>query len=228
MLIADSQAQRWIRPADAEADMGVEVAEVPSPSTTGGGLPSAVLGMQQRLHTTLGPLLADTAGRRVVVVSRLQDVPVANLATLGMLLQHSEGRGGTYVALDRPVRYIQRLLDKHHIPHRSLLTVDGVGGMAAENNEENTQGVVATPFSLSDALRALRDDPRLGDFVLVDNLSSLLNFLSASDVAALLTPLRALQGDPPARHLIVIASYHSALERTLADGWDATVEIKER
>ena len=190
----------------------------------------------QLLPSALGELLQGPTPAQVLLWSRLPQVPRINLELLRYPSLRANGHGprqGLYVAIDRPLRYTMRLLERHHVPSGGLVFLDGIGGLAAEAASPTDPSTAAslgvtTPFELAEVLLQLKNRQHSDegvDFVLVDNLTSLLNFLSVVSVSRVLSALRQLQEGGRRSHLVVVASHHPIIDEMATRSFRPTFAI---
>lgn len=135
-------------------------------------------------------------GHRVLLSVRYNQISKINLILLRALIGE-QGKHGLFVTVDRPHQYMTYLLDLHKIPRDDLLFLDIISRFSGESIKAcDTETNTASPFRISELLdllenggggrdkRTAKIDFGLLDFIMIDNLGSMLSYNELDDVAA--------------------------------------------
>lgn len=108
-----------------------------------------------------------------------------------------DGRPGLFISVDRPHQYMVHLLDMHQIDRRNITFVDAVARFAADRKQAAARvGFLRGPSNIDTLPEALKDwssgeggkhfDLAACQFVVIDNMATLLNFNSQQVVCTFL------------------------------------------
>lgn len=130
---------------------------------------------------------------RVATIS----TPSVNIATVNLLilkawLEYLE-KQGVFITIDRPHQYIEHLLKMHEIDYSKLAFIDMASSFGGDiKGQKSDSATVCGPFSPMDLLDLIRitglETPPLYldllrfDFILLDNINSLMIYNSSSSI----------------------------------------------
>ncbi len=136
--------------------------------------------------------LKDDGSNLLVLDTSFTQIAKTNLLLLKGLLD-MEQRGGYFVVLDRPHQYMAYLLHMHDVSQDRLWFIDTVTHMSGQKkvDKENVD-FVEGPFHIENVFEALQSKESQGsdyfksmeeiDFIVIDNISSMLNYNSLEKI----------------------------------------------
>ncbi|MBI5000988.1 MAG: hypothetical protein HZB92_05620 [Euryarchaeota archaeon] len=144
----------------------------------------------------LGEIADSENGRRIMLAVKYNQVSKVHLIVLRALLE-GMGKRGLFVTVDRPHQYMEYLLKLNRIDHRNLTFLDMISNFSGEvpNRGANVK-FGASPFGIASLIDMLENggadveggsvDVALLDFLMMDNLSSMLIYNSMGEVTSFL------------------------------------------
>lgn len=147
------------------------------------------------MHRFLQDVCGSENGRRVLLSVKYNQISKINLIILHALIRE-QGKNGLFITIDRPHNYMTYLLDLNKIPRDRLQFLDIIGRFSGEAPRVDGTRPGGTPFMIGELVDLLesgggsRDDPRTAsidfgilDFIMIDNLGSMLTYNELADVA---------------------------------------------
>jgi hypothetical protein len=132
-----------------------------------------------------------TLGNRVLFLVNYMQIAKTNLILLKALLEELNRRG-IFISIDRPHRYMGHLLRIHRINYTNLLFIDTITTFSSDkfddDIEQSSVKVIESPFQIHLLPELLSMDSQyygnMGynidlagvDFILIDNIASMLNY----------------------------------------------------
>ncbi|MEE9150404.1 MAG: hypothetical protein V3U20_01050 [Thermoplasmata archaeon] len=140
-------------------------------------------------------------GNKVLFSVSYERIAKTNLILLRALLEELSKKG-ILVTVDRPHQYMEHLLRMHRIDYNNLLFIDTIarfsGNILSDNLDIGNVRIVASPFQIDllPGLFALNPEDVGGiegkidvtgmDFILIDNVATMLNYNDPSTVESFL------------------------------------------
>lgn len=170
--------------------------------------------------------------------------PILNIASINIILLKSLldvlKRQGIFVTIDRPHQYVEHLLKIHKIDYSNLTFIDVISSYSGDR-KRGAPGLAAArgPFSLSDLLDLIRltkatpqsayEDLVKLDFLIFDNISSLLVYNSPETVMKFLERLIGLIRDTENIFVafVVDKEAYPALYQFLSSQSDSLMDIRK-
>ena len=162
----------------------------------------------------------------------------SNLLLLKGLLDY-ESKKGYFVVLDRPHQYMAYLLHMHDISQENIWYIDTVTHMSGtEKVESDNVDFVKGPFHIEHLFDAFQPEsegethfasPKEIDFVLIDNISSMLNYNSMDKIEEFIESFHHLiQSRNNLMGCVTIdKDSHSGLYKMISKHFDNVIDIEE-
>ncbi len=172
---------------------------------------------------------------------RQQFLARMNLITLKVLLE-DEKKKGVAVVLDRPHQYLAYLLHLHHINQKNISYVDAITHFSGETVESSPNSISYTdgPFHIELLLNAFGDgyngdfhkkpiNLREMDFILIDNMSTMLNYNTMSMISDFLQNFFQVIGDVDGLSTIfpLDSQAHSELHNLVSPYVHRNIDMRE-
>jgi hypothetical protein len=110
-----------------------------------------------------------------------------------------KGQAGVLISIDRPHMFVTRLMEKHDIPPEKLVFVDAVTNISGEPAHSTEKlDLLASPFCINflngfTQCHASRQAASSGGFVLMDNLASVLPYMTETCIRKFIGILQNLE-----------------------------------
>ncbi len=149
-----------------------------------------------------------------------------------------EGKKGCFVVLDRPHQYIAYLLNMHDISQENIWYIDTVSQMSGQKKEEGDKvNFVEGPFYLENLFDAFVSDEKgtalvsrdKVDFVLVDNISSMLSYNTMDKVEEFLRSFKDLvdSSNGMVGCLVIDSNSYPDLENKVREYMDSYIDMQD-
>jgi len=130
-------------------------------------------------------------GNKVLILARYEHIAKTNVILLKALLEGLK-KNGIFVSIDRPHKYMEHLLRMHKVDYSELAFLDTIAAYSADQfnigNTTNNVKILDSPFQIhllpemfslnsitGDGMES-RIDVSYVDFILIDNIASMLNY----------------------------------------------------
>ncbi len=140
----------------------------------------------------------------ILIDTTFTQIAKSNLLLLKGFLEN-EGRGGYFIALDRPHQYMSYLLDMHDISHDRLWFIDTASPVSGQKKVKSKKvNFLEGPFHIEHLFNTfdLKADNQEGfpsistsGFIMIDNISSILNYNSIEKVKKFIESFKKLVKD---------------------------------
>ena len=195
---------------------------------------------EKELEHALNLNLDGAHGSSILVTIKPRYIIRTNISLIKLLLK--EDRTGVYICINHPSTIIDKLLRTHDLPTQNLVYLDfitpitgGIGSKTIENAY-----IIDEAFSLNGLLNALdinpkmrrteiNFDPKKIDFILVDNISNLVNYTTQEKIQGFIKDLVKNIKNLSTVYGIVIMDDETSPEtqELLTKYFDDTVPIKK-
>ena len=144
----------------------------------------------------LGEISDSENGRRIMLTVKYNQVSKVDLIVLRTLLE-GMGKRGLFVTIDRPHQYMDYLLRLNKIDHSNLTFLDMISNISGEVPTLGANVKFGpSPFGIASLIEMLENggtaldggsiDVAILDFLMIDNLSSMLVYNSIGEVTSFL------------------------------------------
>ncbi|MFP3871331.1 MAG: hypothetical protein ACLFVL_00420 [Candidatus Aenigmatarchaeota archaeon] len=194
--------------------------------------------LAKNLMKKINEVREDNSNLSLAVDTSFTQIAKTNLLLLKGFLD-LEGKKGCFVVLDRPHQYMAYLLHMHDISQENIWYIDTVSRMSGQEKEEGENvNFVKGPFYLEHLFDAFESDDEKGtplgsseevDFVLVDNISSMLNYNTMEKVEEFIRSFKDLISDSNGMVgcLVIDSSSYPQLDKTIKGHIDSYINIED-
>ncbi|MBS3817263.1 MAG: hypothetical protein KGY76_06840 [Candidatus Thermoplasmatota archaeon] len=175
--------------------------------------------------------------------SILFDTSFTQIAKTNLLLLKGfldiKDKKGYFVVLDRPHQYMAYLLHMHDVSQENIWYIDTVTHMSGQEKVEGDNvDFVEGPFHIEKLFEAFKPkgenqshfaSPEEIDFVLIDNISSMLNYNSMDKVEDFIGSFRELieESDAIVGGLVIDNESHPELNEVIRKHLDKFIDIED-
>lgn len=190
------------------------------------------------VDTIMDAIDEQSNSRSLLFNTSFTQIAKSNLLLLKGLLDY-EHKKGYFVVLDRPHQYMAYLLHMHDISQENIWYIDTVTHMSGtEKVDSDNVDFVKGPFHIEhlfDAFEPEKNDnshfasPQEIDFVLIDNISSMLNYNSIDKVEEFIESFHKLvQSREDLMGFVTIdKNSHADLYDVISKHFDNVIDIEE-
>ncbi len=190
------------------------------------------------VDTIMDAINQQSNSRSLLFNTSFTQIAKSNLLILKGLLDY-ENKKGYFVVLDRPHQYMAYLLHMHDISQENIWYIDTVTHMSGtEKVESDNVDFVKGPFHIEHLFDAFEPDNEGGshfaspdeiDFVLIDNISSMLNYNSIEKVEEFIESFHKLiqSRDNLMGCVTIDKESHAELYDMISKHFDNVIDIEE-
>lgn len=176
-------------------------------------------------------------------LSLLVDTSFTQIAKTNLLLLKGfldlEGEKGYFVVLDRPHQYMAYLLHMHDINQENIWYIDTVTSMSGEEKvDRDNVNFVDGPFHIDHLIDVFEPGEEKGsrfasidetDFVLIDNISSMLNYNSIDKVEEFIKLFKKMIDDSSGMLgcFVIDSDSHPELSKVLKEHIETHIDIDD-